>query len=247
MGPGGSQAPVNTAQLATRLEALLLEFGAATEHPEPAPHGIGHPIGTPAELTAAELAIARAATTSLDLFEPSARAAADGWAPLAPLRCGGGVRVRIVRAPATEVAGPVDGAVRVSELVTARLLIRDRAEAVLATGGPGGTPGGALRATHPAVVDYLVTVFESVWEHALPSSECPAPAGRALSADDHELLDQLLLGRTDESIARALSVSVRTVQRRAAALQHRLGVSGRFQLGLRVGLGEVPRSVPGGR
>lgn len=235
---------MNTAQLATRLEALLLEFGAAPEHTEPAPHGIGHPIGTPAELTAAELAIARAATASLELFEPAALALADEWAPLAPLRCGGGVRVRLVRAPLAEVTGPADGAVRVSELVTGRLLIRDRAEAVLAIGRRGGAPGGALRATHPSVVDYLVTVFESVWEHALPDSECPATIGRVLSAEDHELLDQLLLGRTDESIARALGVSVRTVQRRAAALQHRLGVSGRFQLGLRVGLGEIPRSSP---
>lgn len=226
-----------------RLEALLREFDTAPSPPQHGSSDSSEAIDSPAELAAAELALARAATTSLDLFVPAAAATGE-WGPFAPPRCGRNAQVRLARAPNRVVAGLVDGDIRVSELVTARLLIRDRTEAVLATTSEEGAPAAALRTTDPAVVAYLTRVFDSVWNHALPASQCPAEVGPILSADEHELLDELLLGRTDENIARALGVSVRTVQRRAAMLQRRLGVSGRFQLGLRVGLGEIPHRQP---
>ncbi len=46
------------------------------------------------------------------------------------------------------------------------------------------------------------------------------------------LVTLMAAGLTDESIARELGVSERTVARRIARLQHDLGVHSRFQLGV---------------
>jgi DNA-binding NarL/FixJ family response regulator len=46
------------------------------------------------------------------------------------------------------------------------------------------------------------------------------------------LLGLLVAGLKDETIARQLGVSLRTVQRRIAALMHELGARTRFQAGV---------------
>ncbi|MFE3902834.1 helix-turn-helix transcriptional regulator [Streptomyces sp. NPDC059153] len=50
-----------------------------------------------------------------------------------------------------------------------------------------------------------------------------------------QLLSYLSAGLTDESIARELGVSYRTVTRRIARLQEMLGARTRFQLGVQAG------------
>lgn len=49
---------------------------------------------------------------------------------------------------------------------------------------------------------------------------------------DREILRQLAAGHTDEATALRLNVSPRTVRRRVALIGERLGVQGRFGLGV---------------
>ncbi|MFE7393699.1 response regulator transcription factor [Streptomyces sp. NPDC057582] len=58
------------------------------------------------------------------------------------------------------------------------------------------------------------------------------PVGDAPTDDTRQLLTYLSGGLTDESIARELGVSERTVARRIARLQEVLGAQTRFQLGV---------------
>lgn len=220
---------MNGAQLAGILEDALREIASAPERIPSDALTLGIPLTSTAELGAHAMNLARGAHSTFDVFEPAPDALTHHWGDVSPLRCAGGVRVRVVRAHGLEGAGAQDSTQRVSELVTARLFIRDGTEAILASGAPEPAHA-ALRLTHPSAVGYLAAVFENVWEQALPLGEEGEFHG------DEALLEQLLLGRTDAAIARALGVSVRTVQRRAHTLQRRLGVSSRFQLGLRVAL-----------
>ncbi|MFF3669539.1 replication-relaxation family protein [Microtetraspora malaysiensis] len=97
------------------------------------------------------------------------------------------------------------------------------------------------RAGHHSVVvqpsgllDALIGIFESHWRMAVPLP----PAGEAVesgaspTSEARQLLSYLSAGLTDESIARELGVSERTVARRIARLQEVLGARTRFQLGV---------------
>lgn len=57
-----------------------------------------------------------------------------------------------------------------------------------------------------------------------------ASSGEALSAQDRELADALLAGRSVPAIARSLGISPRSVQRRIARLRDRLSVTSTEQL-----------------
>lgn len=82
---------------------------------------------------------------------------------------------------------------------------------------------------HPsALLDALVKLFEALWQQALrlhPPDERPG-------VDQQRLVTLLLSGLTDEAIARQLSLSHRTVQRRVAGLMTELGAHTRFQAGV---------------
>jgi DNA-binding NarL/FixJ family response regulator len=79
------------------------------------------------------------------------------------------------------------------------------------------------------LLDAVIALFESEWRRATPVREA-APAGQG--TPDAALLGLLAAGLTDESIARALEVGLRTVQRRIHDLMRELNVMTRFQLGL---------------
>lgn len=241
LGAPEGQRTVNVAQLTSRLEALLREASEAPEPRDENPLTLGSEVRSAAELRTLFVALGAQATQTLDVLGAAPAAAFAHWDALPPLRAASPVRVRRVLSP-TEDGAPSDDALRFSELASTHLVVRDGAEALLAV--PAGLESEAvlaIHATHPALVDYLMVVFESAWAHALPRAHAlPGRLGDGFSHEELELLDQLLLGLTDSSIARALGVSVRTVQRRAQALQRRLGVSRRFQLGMRVGLDGFP-------
>ncbi|GAA1328865.1 LuxR C-terminal-related transcriptional regulator [Leucobacter albus] len=124
---------------------------------------------------------------------------------------------------------------RVSDLVPSRLLIRDAREALVIAQGYPEVEHLGFHTSNPLVVDFLLRLFESVWERALPVTAPQLDGVAGLTPEQVELLRYLVLGRTDASIARSLGVSERTVQRQVQAIQHRLGARGRFQLGARVG------------
>ena len=66
----------------------------------------------------------------------------------------------------------------------------------------------------------------------------PAAAGSHVldPACDREIVLLLAAGATDETIARRLGISARTVQRRVHALMEHLGVRTRFQAGVQAAL-----------
>jgi Sugar-specific transcriptional regulator TrmB len=83
------------------------------------------------------------------------------------------------------------------------------------------------------VLDALIALFEAEWARATPVPG--SPSGPATSAPDPEtagLLAMLAAGMTDAAIARSLSWSMRTTQRRMRQLMTDLGVTSRFQAGV---------------
>ncbi|MFF9510044.1 LuxR C-terminal-related transcriptional regulator [Streptomyces sp. NPDC014724] len=78
-------------------------------------------------------------------------------------------------------------------------------------------------------------MFESYWQMAVPLPAADEPMddlGAAPTNDARQLLTYLSGGLTDESIAREIGVSERTVARRIVRLQEVLGAQTRFQLGV---------------
>ncbi|MFJ6772826.1 LuxR family transcriptional regulator [Kitasatospora sp. NPDC091257] len=85
------------------------------------------------------------------------------------------------------------------------------------------------------LLDSLIGVFESFWQIAVPlpaAVEAADDAGTAPGVESRQLLTYLSGGLTDESIAREIGVSERTVARRITRLQELLGARTRFQLGV---------------
>ena len=81
-----------------------------------------------------------------------------------------------------------------------------------------------------ALLDALSALFEREWERATPLPPADLPDIDDATAS---LLALLGAGQTDVAIARAFGVSERTVQRRVQNLLGRLGVTSRFQAGIR--------------
>ncbi|MBC7639022.1 MAG: helix-turn-helix transcriptional regulator, partial [Rhodoferax sp.] len=101
---------------------------------------------------------------------------------------------------------------------------------------------GSMLVRRSPLLDSLVTLFETLWRLAVPLPRALDQPARALTtalatvgdrplARDHRVLMLLAGGATDETIARQLGVSTRTVERRVRALLDQLGAETRFQAG----------------
>lgn len=110
------------------------------------------------------------------------------------------------------------------------LLIDDTA-AVL-PGADGANPGGTTLFTLPSVVAAAAGLFARVWETAAPLHR-PHGETETLTAREREILVLLATGRTDESVAALLGISVRTVRRLVASLMERLDARSRFEAGVK--------------
>lgn len=77
----------------------------------------------------------------------------------------------------------------------------------------------------PAVINILTSYFESIWQHALPLNTQEVDEATRVIA----LLGE---GLKDESIARQLGISLRTVRRRIADFMDEIGAETRFQAGV---------------
>lgn len=120
---------------------------------------------------------------------------------------------------------------RVHSDVPMKLVIADRSVALLPLSlqEPGES---ALVVRSSALLDALQRMFWLLWEQAVPVVPEP-PASDPTGGDvDPRLLTMLAAGMKDESIARHLGISSRTVGRRVADLMTRLGVRTRFQAGV---------------
>jgi predicted transcriptional regulator len=113
-----------------------------------------------------------------------------------------------------------------------RLSVYDRANAVVRL-DDDATPA-ALFVHRSELVDGLVTLFDLLWERAVPvpaAAEDDPARDRGAEFDD-VLVALLAAGFKDESIARHLGISASTVTRRMSRLMDLTGTSTRFQLGM---------------
>ncbi|GIE78552.1 hypothetical protein Aph02nite_45020 [Actinoplanes philippinensis] len=123
------------------------------------------------------------------------------------------------------------GKLRLTSQIPVKLVIFDRAAAMLPV-WLDRPSSGSLVVHSPALVMALVALFESVWQRAEPvslarRSELPA-SGRELRT--REILRMMAVGMKDETIARILDVSRRTVQQHISDAGALLGARTRFQM-----------------
>jgi DNA-binding CsgD family transcriptional regulator len=109
---------------------------------------------------------------------------------------------------------------------------------LVAVGEWGNPQSDYVVVRDPMLVAAFIQLFDRAFERALPVT----PEGDAQD-DDQRLLRLLGLGLKDESIARYLGCSLRTVRRRVAGLMARHGVQTRFQLGLAASAGGLGSPV----
>jgi DNA-binding CsgD family transcriptional regulator len=126
---------------------------------------------------------------------------------------------------------------RVLDDVPMKLVIADHRIGLAPYKQPGDDETAVL-VRSSALLDGLVTLFETLWEQATPlwpHHRWPprdAPAADPLSTRDQQLLALLAAGLTDQAIARKLGVALRTVERRVRRMMDGLGARTRFQAGL---------------
>ncbi|MFG2358743.1 LuxR C-terminal-related transcriptional regulator [Streptomyces sp. NPDC048521] len=163
----------------------------------------------------------------------------------------------------TALRGTAEGGeLRLASRLPVKLVVFDRAAALLPVRGDRPA-AGSLVVHSPALVEALVALFESVWERAEPvplasrrddsvplgdRPEGPVPEGGPKTvgpdARTREILHLMATGMKDETIARVLRVSRRTVQKHVSEAGTLLGARTRFQIALlaaeRGWLGEQP-------
>ncbi|WP_377274386.1 helix-turn-helix domain-containing protein [Peterkaempfera sp. SMS 1(5)a] len=126
--------------------------------------------------------------------------------------------------------------VRMVDSVPTKLVVADRSVALvpLTTGSASAEPA-ALVVHASGLLEALVSLFESVWEHGRPVrlSHLGVEEEAPEAPDDTDLLivSLLLAGLTDNSVAKQLELGLRTVQRRVKRLMDLAAVSTRMQLG----------------
>ncbi|MDT9692490.1 LuxR C-terminal-related transcriptional regulator [Streptomyces sp. P9(2023)] len=90
----------------------------------------------------------------------------------------------------------------------------------------------ALAIEHPGLIRYLVGIFEHSWERAVPLPHTPSDYRPALLVDETRrvVLQLMVSGYTDESIAGRLGMSVRTVATHVRKASELFGSRSRAQL-----------------
>ncbi|MYR94863.1 MULTISPECIES: helix-turn-helix transcriptional regulator [unclassified Streptomyces] len=141
-----------------------------------------------------------------------------------PARYSSAVRDYLAQVPAQHLQ------VRTTELTVERLIIVDRTVAYIPASADRNT---ALRISHPALVSYLIQVYEVLWAQAVPLAEnhqATAP-GAPVTAVQHSIARLLAEGHVDDVVARKMGISVRTCRSHIAKLMQSLGATSRTHLG----------------
>jgi sugar-specific transcriptional regulator TrmB/DNA-binding NarL/FixJ family response regulator len=128
---------------------------------------------------------------------------------------------------------------RLLETVPVKLSIVDRrtARMFLSSADPD-VRTGLIVVHESSVLDALIELFELCWARGTPLGfgEAEAPGDEAgeeqLSAADRKLLALLASGLKDETIAKHLGVTTRSLRRRMTPLLDQLGARTRFQAGM---------------
>jgi DNA-binding CsgD family transcriptional regulator len=125
------------------------------------------------------------------------------------------------------------GEVRTAPLIPQRLVIVDRAQALVPI-DPADTRQGALHVTEPGLVSALVELFDQAWSTAVPlGAVTDNDPGTGLSTTERELLGLLGAGLTNDTAGARLGLSTRTVRRHMASIMERLNAASRFEAGIK--------------
>lgn len=135
----------------------------------------------------------------------------------------------------TWLAG-LGGLIRVAPALPLRMLVIDRATAVLPVDPLQHSPETVI-ITQPGVVHAMTEFFERTWavarEGVAPAPRPPALSHERLTLRHLEVARMLADGAKDEAVARALGVSLRTARRLVQELMTELEATSRFQAGVR--------------
>ncbi|WP_433392182.1 LuxR C-terminal-related transcriptional regulator [Micromonospora sp. KLBMP9576] len=177
-----------------------------------------------------------------------------------PIRAGGGsaahaalkahqrgVEVRAIYPPADlarpelrrTAASQLRAGIQVRTTVTTgtQFFLVDRSVAIL-SGRRAGTPTQAVLVREGLLVEMLSLLFDLWWRESGDATSSytgdqHGPAGEGEISEDERMVLQLLgEGLKDETLAKKLGISVRTVRRKISDLQRRLPAESRFQAGV---------------
>jgi predicted transcriptional regulator len=127
--------------------------------------------------------------------------------------------------------------IRVIERVPVKLVIADSDMAMVPLVSGQNTAPESVLVRASGLLDALVEYFEATWARAYPLTANATGDGVVetdpdrIDEADAQVLTLLLAGLTDQAVASQLGTSLRSVQRRIAALMDRAGVTTRIQLG----------------
>ncbi|MGJ5897836.1 helix-turn-helix transcriptional regulator [Streptomyces sp. V2] len=123
-----------------------------------------------------------------------------------------------------------DAEARTLDEVTDRLIIIDGAVAFIPANKDRTL---ALEIRHPALIDYLTTTFDRLWNLATPMHPTAArqPSLDGVTPRQRAIARLLVEGHTDAVIADRLGLNIRTAREHIARLAATLGSDSRAQLG----------------
>ncbi|MEV1005200.1 hypothetical protein [Nonomuraea sp. NPDC050202] len=123
--------------------------------------------------------------------------------------------------------------IRLADRLPHKLLIGDRRMAMTPRYPPDHTVRQMLLVHPGTLVDFLVEVFETEWERALPLTPDPAKFSGLgkLEPSEMVIVEMLVGGAHVDRIASALGVHPRTVNRRLEDLKRKANATTLFQLG----------------
>lgn len=134
---------------------------------------------------------------------------------------------------------------RVLPRLPAKMVVADRHTALIhvterSVSGPHPV---AVLTRHPELVEILHELFEVLWAGATVLFGQSGPVSNGDEAEASSIAELLLIGMKDESIARELGLSKRTLARRISQLMESLSVETRFQAGYRMGYEAAQRDT----
>ncbi|MEU4365589.1 helix-turn-helix transcriptional regulator [Promicromonospora sp. NPDC023987] len=235
-----------TAAQLDRVRATIPDLAELFEHPGDAPRsGAGvHVIDDPALIGAWYTRLEHEVTGEFMAFDRPPYVLA-GENPVEPLVLERGVLWRAVYAAEVlerpgawaemRYAASQGEQARIARTLPTKLAIADRRTALVSSTLDAHRPTAVVVEGGP-LVDLLCAAFEAVWADSVEvpptdSLDGAAPPDRGPGKGDRALLALLGSGAKDETIARELGLSERTLRRRSADLLRRLGAANRFQAG----------------